>query len=103
MRNLEFSKGEGGAAITVKITPRAPKNKIVGVMENGTIKIRLNAPPVDGKANQALIQFLAEILKFQDSKIQILAGQTNRTKLISFIGISSQELNDRILAVINSN
>jgi uncharacterized protein (TIGR00251 family) len=103
MRNLEFKKSEGGAAITVKITPRAPKNQITGVMENGTIKIRLNAPPVDGKANLALIQFLAETVGVLESKIEIVAGQTNRTKIISFIGISSQELHNRILAIINAN
>ena len=103
MRNLDLKNGEVGAAITVKITPRAPKNQIIGVMENGTIKIRLNAPPVDGKANLALIRFLGEILNIQESKIEIVAGETNRTKLISFTGINSEELNNRVLAVINSN
>lgn len=103
MRNLDFKHVEGGAAITVRVTPRAPKNQISGIMANGIVKIRLNAPPVDGKANQALIHFLSEVLEIKESNIQIVAGDTSRTKIISFIGINGQALNDRILAIADSN
>jgi uncharacterized protein (TIGR00251 family) len=65
------------------VTPHASKNEIVEVLSDGTIKIRLTAPPVDGKANDALLKFLAKILKVPITSIDILAGAGGRDKLIS--------------------
>ncbi|RPH74383.1 DUF167 domain-containing protein [bacterium] len=86
--------GLGGAAITVRVTPRAKKNQISAILADGTIKIHLTAPPVDGKANQALIAFLSEISGLPESKIEIVAGLTGRNKLVAFTGINSQKLQD---------
>ncbi len=84
------------SVLTIKITPRSPKNDILGIMEDGTIKIRLTAPPVDGKANNALIDFLSEILDIQKDKILILSGHTSRTKMISFRGANKSQLIEKI-------
>jgi uncharacterized protein len=84
------------AVITVKLTPRSSKNEFVGIMENGTIKIRLTAPPVDGKANQALIGFISEKLDISMGKIKILSGQTSHTKMISILGMPREEIIKRI-------
>ncbi|MBA4313231.1 MAG: hypothetical protein C0417_11440, partial [Chlorobiaceae bacterium] len=54
-RKFHLHDGDSGSAITVRITPRMPRNEISEIMEDGTIKIRLSAPPLDGKANQVLI------------------------------------------------
>jgi uncharacterized protein len=78
--------------IKVKLTPRASKNEITGIMDDGTIKIRLTAPPVDGKANQALLVFLADVLTLASSKIRIISGQTSHTKLISVSGLTRDEM-----------
>jgi len=67
--------------ITVKITPRASKNEIVGELA-GMLKIKLKAPPVDGEANKELIKFLSKEWKIPKSKIKIVKGLTSRTKTI---------------------
>lgn len=87
-----FSNAKRGAAITVKVSPRAKKTEVAGVMDDGTIKIRLAAPPVDGAANQALIEFLSAVLKVPARHIDIIAGATSERKLISLVGISPAEV-----------
>ncbi len=87
-----------GAAITVRITPRSSKNEITGLLEDGTIKIRLTAPPVDGQANDLLIKFLAEILETAPSKIEIIGGQSSRNKLISIVDITTSQVQEKILS-----
>ena len=70
----EFHNGRMGSAISVRITPRSNKNEIVSIMEDGVVKIKLTAPPVDGKANDALVKFLAETLNVSKSRVEIVAG-----------------------------
>ena len=66
--------------IKVKVIPKSPKNEIVDVMDDGTYKIRIAAPPTDGKANAELIKFLKK--SFGLSEVSIISGQTDRVKLI---------------------
>lgn len=96
-RNFHLHDGKLGAAVAVRITPRMAKNEIYDILEDGTIKIRLTAPPVDGKANQALIEFLAKILSVPPSSMEIIAGQTGRDKLITIMGLNSDQVQQRIL------
>lgn len=72
--------------LMIKVTPRAKKTEISGFLEDGTIKVRLNAPPVDGKANKELIRFLAELLRVPKSSIQIVSGKTSRRKIVHIEG-----------------
>lgn len=90
--------GRKGAAIAIRVTPRASKNEIVQVMGDGTIKIRLTAPPVEGKANKALIKFLADIFDVPKSRIEIVAGHTGRDKLISILDADADAVQNIILA-----
>lgn len=85
---MNWKEGKTGAAITVKVFPRASKNEISEILSDGTIKIRITAAPVDGKANEALIHYLAEILCVPESNIELIAGHSGRDKLISIIGIT---------------
>ena len=62
-RNLHLHDGKKGAALAVRVTPRASRNEISEVFSDGTVKIHLTAPPVDGKANEALLKFLASVLE----------------------------------------
>lgn len=84
---------ETNATVTfmVKMVPRASKNEIAGV-EGDTVKVRLNAPPVDGKANAALVKFLAEKLGVSRAQIEIVSGETGRRKLVRVRGITAEQM-----------
>jgi len=75
-----------GAVLNLRIVPRASKNTIQG-RHGDALKIRLCAPPVDGAANAALIEFLAKTFSLPRSRIQLLSGQTSRTKRVLLAGI----------------
>jgi hypothetical protein len=83
-----FKDAKIGAAITVKVTPRAKKTDVAGIMEDGTIKVHVAAPPEEGRANAALLNFLAERLGIATSQIEIVAGLSSERKLISLVGVS---------------
>ncbi|MBZ5597677.1 MAG: DUF167 domain-containing protein [Acidobacteriia bacterium] len=84
-----------GATFSVKVHPRAKKNAITGELGDA-LKLALTAPPVEGKANQACIEFLANLLKVPRSSITIAAGQTSRKKLIRVVGLSAEEVRQRL-------
>ncbi|SDN32962.1 hypothetical protein SAMN04488516_101417 [Desulfonauticus submarinus] len=71
----------GGWYLTVWIQPRAKQTEIVGE-QNGKLKIRVNAPPVDSKANKAVLKFLANVLKIKQSELQLVKGKSSREKVI---------------------
>jgi uncharacterized protein len=96
-RDFNLQSGKGGAAISVRVTPRSPKNEITEILDNGTIKIRLNAPPVDGKANQALIEFLAKMLEVKPAQIDIIAGLTSKDKLLTITGLRPEDVQQKIM------
>jgi hypothetical protein len=97
-RNFHLHDGKVGSAIAVRVTPRASRNKIVEVLEDGTIKIHIAAPPVDGEANAELIGFLAEVLNIPKSRLEIVAGLSGRDKLISVLDMDSETVQKRIVA-----
>jgi len=92
----KFSDGKSGAAISIRVTPRAKKNEIVDILADSTIKIKLAAPPVEGKANVELIKFLSKILGVKKSDLEIVAGKTGRDKLVSVLGHSPGEIHEII-------
>ena len=77
--------------INVYVQPRASKTVVAG-MHDGCVKIRLAAPPVDGAANAALVEFVAEQLGIAKSRVRITAGLTSRRKTIEVDGVSAQQL-----------
>lgn len=79
------------ATCTIKVLPNASKNALVG-WENHLLKIRICAQPEKGKANEAIISFLAKELGIQKKQIQIVRGDKSRHKLVAFEGISQEEL-----------
>jgi hypothetical protein len=96
-RKFHLHNGQKGAALAVRITPRASKNEISEILSDGTVKIRLTAPPVEGKANLALVDFLSDVLGVPPSQIEIVAGATGRDKLISVLDMDADALHQRIL------
>jgi uncharacterized protein len=87
-----------GSAVTfaVKIHPRAKKNAITGELGDA-LKLSLTAPPVEGRANEACIDFFAKLLKVPRSSITIAAGQTSRNKVIRIEGLTPEETGRRLL------
>lgn len=85
-------EASGPALLTVRIQPRASRNEVV-IQEDGTVKIRLMAPPVDGAANEALVRFLADTLAVPKTDIGIVSGHTSRTKIVRIEGLSAEEAN----------
>ncbi len=79
----------------VKIHPRAKKNAITGEVGDA-LKLALTAPPVDGKANEACIDFFAKLLNLPRSFVTIAAGQTSRNKVIRVAGLSAEEVRKRL-------
>ena len=80
-----------GCTLTVRVHPGARKNGVTGV-HGEAVKIALTTPPVDGKANEALIAFLAEALRLPRARITIVVGLTNRAKTPRITGKSAAEL-----------
>jgi uncharacterized protein (TIGR00251 family) len=96
VREFKITDAKQGAAFTVHVVTRASKNEIAGRMGD-VIKVRLTAPPVEGKANKALIAFLARRLGVHKSQVEIVAGKTSRDKVISVLDLSPVEVEERLL------
>jgi uncharacterized protein (TIGR00251 family) len=81
--------------INVYVQPRASKTAVVG-KHDGCVKIRLAAPPVDGAANAALVEFIADQLSIAKSRVRIAAGLTSRRKTIEVEGVTAEQLADAL-------
>ncbi|MCQ2559735.1 MAG: DUF167 family protein [Clostridia bacterium] len=88
---LSLKEEKDGVLLKVKVQPKASRNQIVGSMEDA-LKIRLTAPPVDGKANLACLKFLAETFRVSRQQVELVSGQTGRQKLIRIIGLSPAQI-----------
>jgi uncharacterized protein (TIGR00251 family) len=97
-RKFNLHDGQKGSALAIRVTPRASRNEIVELLEDGTIKVRIAAPPSDNEANETLISFLAEVLGVPKSRLDIVAGASGRDKLISVIDMDAETAHQRILA-----
>jgi uncharacterized protein (TIGR00251 family) len=97
MRKFHLHDGKKGAAIAVRVTPRASRNEIMEIQSDGTVKIHLTAPAHEGMANEELIKFLSEVLGAPKSHIDIVAGASGRDKLISVLNMDATEVHNRIV------
>jgi uncharacterized protein len=88
-----------GATFAVKVHPRARKNAITGTVGDA-LKVALTAPPVEGKANRAVIEFFADFFEIPRSSVSIASGETSRNKLIRVSGISAQRVRERLSAAL---
>jgi uncharacterized protein (TIGR00251 family) len=84
-----------GATFAVKVHPRARKNALTGELGDA-LKLSLTAPPAEGRANQACIEFFADLLKVPQSSVTIASGQTSRRKIIRVAGMSPEEVRRRM-------
>jgi uncharacterized protein (TIGR00251 family) len=88
-----------GVTFSIRVHPRARKNAITGVIGDA-IKLTLTAPPVEGKANEACVEFQAEFLNVPRASVTIVAGQSSRNKVIRVVGRSTAQVEERLRAVI---
>lgn len=86
--------------MAVRVTPRASRNEVTAIQDDGTVKVRLAVTPKEGDANVELVKYLAEVLGCAPSKIEIVAGQSGRDKLISILDMEKDELQNRLTAYI---
>jgi uncharacterized protein (TIGR00251 family) len=89
-----------GATFAVKVHSRARRNAITGEVGDA-LKLALTAPPVEGKANQACMEFLAEFLNVPRSSVTIVGGHTTRSKVIRVAGRTAAEIKARLRAAID--
>jgi uncharacterized protein (TIGR00251 family) len=83
------------ATFVVKVHPRAKKNAITGEVGDA-LKLSLTAPPIEGRANEACVEFLAKLLTLPRSSVTIASGHSSRRKVIRVVGLSTEEIRRRI-------
>jgi uncharacterized protein len=88
---LEILEKDGKVIVAVRVQPRASKDEIAGEMA-GALKVRLRAPAQEDRANEALVEFLAQVLKMPKSAVRILSGDRSRTKRIEISGVTKQQI-----------
>lgn len=96
-RKFNLHNGKTGAAITVRIQPRASQNEIHEILSDGTVKIYMKGTQNDEKTNQALIGFLSRVLEVEPTQLEIVAGQAGNDKLITILDLDKALVQERIL------
>jgi uncharacterized protein (TIGR00251 family) len=92
---IPIHESGGDATFAVKVHPRAKKNAITGELGDA-LKLSLTSPPVEGRANEACIEFFAKLLKVPRSSVTIASGHGSRSKEIRVSGLSAEEVRKRI-------
>ena len=98
---LAIQEKDGSLAFPVRVVPRAKENEMVGV-EGGVLRVRIAAPPVKGKANEALVESLAQALGVRKRQVEIVRGQRARDKIIRVRGLSEKQARKRLRNLIAS-
>jgi len=88
---VETQERDGAVIFAVRVQPRASKDEISGEM-GGALKVRLRAPAGEDRANEALVEFLAELLKTSRSAVSILSGERSRVKRVEVRGVTRQQV-----------
>jgi uncharacterized protein len=83
------------ARITVRVTPRSGQDRM-DRMRDGVLRVRLAAPPLDGRANEALVRFLARVLGVPPRDVRVARGETSRNKLVEIDGLDIEEVQRRL-------
>ncbi|MFV8256518.1 DUF167 domain-containing protein [Bdellovibrio bacteriovorus] len=86
---------KGGARLHLFIQPKSSKNEVVGP-HNGEIKIKLTAPPVDGKANECLIEFLSDLFDIPKRDVHLIKGETGRHKVVELTGLDAEKIREAL-------
>ena len=90
-----LSQVSGGVCLNIMVQPRSSKSELAG-MQQGRLKIRIAAPPVDGEANDELVRFLARLFGMPKSSVSILQGQRGKQKRVQLAGMSPESVRTRL-------
>ncbi len=99
-RDFKITDAAHGTALTVRIVPRASRTEIACVEDDGTLKIRLTAPPVEGQAQAELVRFLAEFLSADPQDIEVVAGLDGRKMLVTVLNVQASEVDRKIIEAV---
>ncbi len=99
-RKFNLHEGKRGSAITIHVVHGAKEKKFSDVLEDGTLILEMDVKEVSGKANQAVIKYLASLLNVATDEIEIVAGKDGPDKLVSIINEDAASLNHKLLALI---
>jgi uncharacterized protein (TIGR00251 family) len=92
---IAIQESSGGVTFAVKVHPRAKKNAITGELGDA-LKLSLTSAPMDGRANEACVEFFTKLLKVSRSSVTIASGRTSRAKVIRVDGLSADDVRRRI-------
>jgi uncharacterized protein (TIGR00251 family) len=95
---ISIHESTNGITFAVKVHPRARKNAITGELGDA-LKVSVIAPPIDGRANDACIEFFAKLLKVPRSSVTIASGQTSRNKVVRVAGLTARHVQDRLTLI----
>ena len=98
---IAIRETSAGVSFSVKVQPRARKNGITGTVGDA-LKLALTAPPVEGRANQAVIEFFADIFQIPRSSVTIASGESSRLKVIRITGISAGQVRQCLAGLITN-
>lgn len=93
--DISEDRARGTVTFSVRVQARASRNEIVGPWA-GALKVRLSAPAVENRANEALVEFLAELLKTPKAAVRIRSGKQSRTKNVEITGVTRQQIEELI-------
>ena len=96
---IPLRESAGAVTFSVRVHPRAKKNALTGT-HGDALKLSLTAPPVEGRANIAVIEFFADLLRLPRSSITIAAGQASRNKVVRISGISAAALEQKLAPLL---
>jgi len=88
---LNVTEQSGTVTFLVRVQPRASRDEITGIID-GALKIRLCAPAIEDRANEALREFLADLLKRPKSAVRILSGERSRSKRVAIEGVTQKQV-----------
>lgn len=95
-REFRITSAQHGAAFAVRVVTRATEVEIVGVQDDGSLKVRLTEAPTEGRSDHQLIEVLAGLLEVEPAQIEIVAGADKPNKIVSVAGVSPAWINERL-------
>jgi uncharacterized protein (TIGR00251 family) len=98
---IPVAESAKGISFSIKVHPRARKNAITGVIGDA-LKLALTAPPVEGKANQAVVEFFADLFAIPRSSVTIASGETSRNKTVRIAGVSKPAAEQKLAEKLKS-
>lgn len=95
-----IEKGASGAVLSVRVQPRAKRAGFAG-LHGDALKLAVTAPPVEGEANRAVVEYLAKVCGVPKTSLRIVRGETGRDKAVEFTTLGPEELRDRLRALLS--